>query len=395
MTSGYPVVTHDLPQARTVKKGWFGSEQVRDLSSVPPSGPNHRRVFSVGHDFVLDTGDQETVLAATQVALVDVSRDVPVRVALPIPARDAGSFEIRVTFVCTVDDPVQVVRAGLTDLPSALDGYLRRHPRIFELGLDFDLADINPARRRITAQLTAYTIASPPPHRGVSIELASVEIPTPAPVENLVSTLRDKEGEHTIAWTEQRHRHGLAALSQQNGFELDRKLQEYQRETYERNRDVGNDARSALKAALAAREITAREYADILQRMEADEQQAIRAAEDRRFDQQSLAESRRWESERVDQDQRWISRHKNTEISAKERIQRTDHQFDVIRKLADRGVFDPHDADQILRGALTPDQTPRPESTRESKRAWSAVDRAALDESDGIDDQMVREEDDD
>lgn len=395
MSRNYPVATHELPPVETVKKGFFRTEQVRDMSRIPRSDVNQQRVYRVGADFVRDDGDPQTLLEATQVALVDVSRDVVVPVVLSIPARDSGSFEVRVTFVCTVDDPVRVVRAGLTDLGGALEGYLRRHPRVFELGLDFDLEEINPARRRITAQVTAYTIASPPVCPGVRVELASVEIPTPEQVETVKETLRKGRGRTTIEISQKQGEHSVAALSQRNDFELDRNLRDHQRGIYERHGDVGNDALSALQAARAAGELTAREFAEIVERREAEAVAADREERERLYSREEAARTNRWESERVDQEQRWRLRHKNTELSATERLQRTDRQFEVFGKLTDRGAFDQLETEKLLGRALTTDGDSVSQVSTERRVVWTTAEQSGRDESGDLDDQVVREEDDD
>ncbi|MCY1145783.1 hypothetical protein OWR29_47980, partial [Actinoplanes sp. Pm04-4] len=123
-------------------------------------------------------GADEQVVQATHVSLVDMRRDAPVVTRLEIPSRDQSTFEVLVTFTCTVTDPIAVVRGGV-NAEEALLGHLKAHNRIFELGLDYPLAEINEVRRLVSAQVKAYLTIRPPTVPGMSVAIKSVEITSP------------------------------------------------------------------------------------------------------------------------------------------------------------------------------------------------------------------------
>ncbi|MBY8852899.1 hypothetical protein K7G98_33575, partial [Saccharothrix sp. MB29] len=130
-----------------------------------------------------------------------MTTDAEVVVELVLPSRDASHFTVRVTFLCTVDDPVAVVRTGGHDARAMLSGYLKGHQRIFELGLDFGLEDINDIRRKLNAQIRAYATLSPPEFAGMAATLASVEVMTPEQVAKLEEALREAKQNHVVKAT--------------------------------------------------------------------------------------------------------------------------------------------------------------------------------------------------
>ncbi|MBH0781263.1 hypothetical protein [Nocardia bovistercoris] len=344
MSAAYPVVAQRTLEPVPSKK-FLGPKRTRSLDDIPQGGSNHRLVYRIGNDYQLDNGaltmDSDTVLEATHVSLVDISRDVQVPVRIEIPSKDADAFQLQVTFTCTVNDAVQVVRGGTHDLGSVLKAYVRKHRRIFELGLDYDLTEINLARRKISAQVTAYAMASPPVYLGVKTELESVEVLTPPSVGNYQRTLRDQAGRHYIDFDRQ-HRSQLmrsAATdyeqqeeirSQRHSFTLDANTRDYQRYQFEQQREIGNNPVDALKYAYAAGEVSAKEFADEMLRQEQVEreyaQQELRRAQEweqasleRGHEREALAETRRWEAERLDRDEQWKIEHKQIDLAAAER----------------------------------------------------------------------------
>ena len=92
---------------------------------LPRPDAHHELVYRVSGRYVLDRtvcrGNDDRVMNATHVSLVDTRRNAPVTVGFWIPSGDAASFEVTVTFICTVTDAVAVVRDGV-DAQETLSG---------------------------------------------------------------------------------------------------------------------------------------------------------------------------------------------------------------------------------------------------------------------------------
>jgi hypothetical protein len=266
-------------------------------------------VYRVDGRYVLDSdrlrGADDQVVGATHVSVVDTSRNRPVRVEFSIPSSDADKFAVYVTFVCTVNDAVAVVRGGV-EAQTVLWGYLRSHNKIFELGLPYSLSDVNEVRRVVNAQITAYTTIKPPTVLGMTVALASVEVGTPEFLANLEESRRDQHSQyllaeqqqgydqrrkfnqvrfdHVVALTEeeheevlaarrQRHEHAIATNQQQQDQFLAAEANEFARRELARNLElIGDSPRQALNAAYAAGQITATELAQQLEALAGREQ---------------------------------------------------------------------------------------------------------------------------
>src|SRR5438270_6458100 len=136
-----------------IRRGPHGlNGKSRTTDELPKAFAHQVLVYRVDGRYRIDDADglgpaHDDVVNATHVSVVDVSRDRPVPVELDIPSQDALDFRVRVTFVCTVTDPLVVVRKGLYDAESALLGYLKRHHKIVQLGLEYQVTQINSVRR--------------------------------------------------------------------------------------------------------------------------------------------------------------------------------------------------------------------------------------------------------
>jgi len=180
----YPIlqsVSLSKPQRR-------GLMALRRLSRPPaqmvrPREGHHVLVYRVDGEYVLDDASLDTrhdvVVRASHVTVVDTQRNAPIIVQLSIPARQSQSFAVKVTFGCTVKDPVTVVRQGLRDPQQLLTSYLLSYYNLMQMGLDFTIEQINEARRSVHDELTAYQTVSPPLIDGLEIVIASIEVLTP------------------------------------------------------------------------------------------------------------------------------------------------------------------------------------------------------------------------
>ncbi|MEV0677177.1 hypothetical protein AB0I60_11715 [Actinosynnema sp. NPDC050436] len=314
----YPVVAERVLTPLPPKR-LFSRTRGRDPEEVPAVRVGHRLVYRAHNQYVLDasdlTLDSPTVVEASHVALVDVTVDAGVVVELVIPSRDASNFTTRVTFLCTVDDPVAVVSTGGHDARAMLAGYLKGHQRIFELGLDFGLEEINDVRRKLNAQIRAYATLNPPEFAGMRATLAGVEVLTPDQVAKLEDALREAKQSHVVKTAqlanEQRlgdlehiHRRTREVQDGEHTRSLDHAQRHYAREELKRSSEaVAANPIAALHLAYSAGELTTRELADELRRVREQEVQQdredLRAAIEYEREQQRL----RWAAERDDASQ--------------------------------------------------------------------------------------------
>jgi hypothetical protein len=220
---------------------------------------HHVLVYRVDGQYVLDSDrmqpTDERVINATHVSMVDVRRNAPAVVRLTIPSADAADFEVVVTFTCTVTDPVAVVRGGV-DAREALWSYLMAHNRIFELGLDYPLSEVNDVRRAVSAQVTAYVTIKPPAVPGMSVSIASVEVTNPEFLTDLEEKSRWKRVEAQLAEREQEHQHRLRAGQLLNDHSIESVQQEHKHRMDDRvhTRDRGKDVADAQHQQTLAKE---------------------------------------------------------------------------------------------------------------------------------------------
>ncbi|MEU7140392.1 hypothetical protein ABZ942_13150 [Nocardia sp. NPDC046473] len=437
MNNSYPVV-EQRPLDPVPPKKFLGPKRSRTADEIPRGVSNHRLVYRTGGEYVLDNYalplDSETVLDATNVTVVDVSRDAEVLVQLDIPSKDADLFRLHVTFACTVTDPVAVVRGGAQDLQKVLKPYLKGHRRIFELGLDYELAQINQARRKITAQVTAFTTMSPPIYIGLATELASVEVLTPPDVSKFEQSRREQVNRHSIEFERQHNSYQLrsaaseyeqdiAVRSQRHEIDLDARKRDYERYQYSQHSEVANDPISALKFSYSVGEISAKDFADELLRLEKEErndrrtelaQQREWEREDSRGNREWERETARqhWETERLDKAEKWRIEqrkleHQDSERKRQQILDREDRaferdderrkleaQFEIIRELAQRGHLDSANVnlERVVSTMLA--DVPEPDrSGLDEIEALSSTDVIPADANE-FDDVEVREEDD-
>ncbi|WP_405178963.1 hypothetical protein OG225_34175 [Nocardia sp. NBC_01377] len=416
MSDKYPVVTGNVLEPVPAKK-FLGPKRIRDIEQIPRCGSHQRLIYRVGNDYVLDNGalsmDSDTVLEATHVSLIDMSRDAEVPVIVGISSQDAGSFQLRVVFTCTVTDPVEALRGGTEDLGSVLRAYVRKHPRFAELGLDFDLREINPARRKITPQIRAYVMAVPPVYRGIRTELASVEILTPPPVENYHEQRRDSRDKHEIEFEYQTNEqvkrsaarsydHTMELRAQQHELELDANRRDYQRHQFRQHSGIADDPMAALEYAYSVGDITARQLAEErLKREDADREfmreESVRAREwerasiDRRDEQESLISRHKRETERLDLMEEWRVEHKRLELAAEDARQKHDMQRELLRKALDANIIDPLNLEQIMHVMFSSDSDRTKTGELQEAEVMESIDAGKVDD---IEDAAVREEDD-
>ncbi len=180
----YPIV-ESISLSRPQRGGPLG---LRKPSRPPaemlrPREGHHVLVYRVDGEYVLDDASldsrHDVVVRASHVTVVDTQRNAPIIVQLSIPAKQSQSFAVKVTFGCTVVDPLVVVRQGLKDPQQLLTSYLLSYYNVMQMGLDFTIEQINEVRHSVHDELTAYQTVSPPLIDGLEIVMSSIEVLTP------------------------------------------------------------------------------------------------------------------------------------------------------------------------------------------------------------------------
>ncbi|GLZ34478.1 hypothetical protein Lesp02_66650 [Lentzea sp. NBRC 105346] len=178
----YPVVTQRTLDPVRPRRFRFGKgRRVRD--ELPRPAAHEALVFHVDGDHVADTGrlgpDDDVVVRATHVSVVDVRPDTPIEVRVAIRSAQADPFIALIRFTCSVEDPALVVKDGL-DARKRLHAGISHHQPLFELGLCHPLSRRAEVRRAVSAQLRALFEVSPVVLPGMRAALAGVELVTPS-----------------------------------------------------------------------------------------------------------------------------------------------------------------------------------------------------------------------
>ena len=241
MSQLYPIVSQTQLKEPPRRGLWGLGSPRRPESEMPTLNPHEVLVYRVGGQFIVDDGrrgpDDNRVVNATSVSVVNMRRGADVGATFEIASKDAAKFAVQVNFVCSVVDPVTVVRDGQTDASESLLAYLKGYQPLFELGLKHPLAEINAVRREAGLHVKAYMTIRPPEIPGMSIALANVQVMTPQELaEHEVRRRKEgreqslaaerMRGEQTLKQQEQQGEHVLMEQQQ----EADRALKEQQQE---------------------------------------------------------------------------------------------------------------------------------------------------------------------
>jgi hypothetical protein len=208
----YPIVSAAYLEP-VPSRGPFGAgKKRRNADELPRLGAHQVRVFRVDGQYIVDYGDlppdNDQIVRASHVSVVDVSVGVPVVAELRIPSAEASDFTIRVSFACTVTDPARMVRENVAAQP-AIEAYMRRHHKINQLGQQFRIAEINQIRRKISGRVRAYTEVKPPEIPGLRVVLNGVEVLTPAELAAFEKARREAHAAHVLESEKQGYTHDL------------------------------------------------------------------------------------------------------------------------------------------------------------------------------------------
>jgi hypothetical protein len=269
MTDPYPIVKQ-IQLSEPVRRGVFGLlGQRRERSEIPALQPHEVLVYRVNGRFVMDDGrlglDDDDVINATSVSVVNMRREAEVATNFTIDSQDASQFSVYVNFVCTVTDPIRVVKDGQANAGVALLSYLKGYQRLFELGLTHPLSELNALRREAGHHIKAYMTVMPPEIAGLSIDLGNVQVMTPDEIAAHQKDLRKAKQDHDIA-----------AMALESETALERRKLAAQSELGEGRlanakttaETIGNDPNLALHLAYVSGELSAGEIADRIQARE-------------------------------------------------------------------------------------------------------------------------------
>jgi hypothetical protein len=133
---------------------------------------------------------------------VDVSKDHPAAIHVPINSSGAHDFTVVVRFRCTVDEPIEVVRAGLTDVGEHLVTYIRAYHKLFELGRGYELHQVPELWTLVHAQVKAYTTLVPCVLSGMTVEFSGLDVYAPDEIargrRHYEASLHNIQGEHGL-----------------------------------------------------------------------------------------------------------------------------------------------------------------------------------------------------
>jgi hypothetical protein len=397
--SAYPVV-HSRFLDEAPSRGLFGlGRRRREQADLPRADAHVVWVYRVGGRHVVSHGelppDDDTVVRADSVSLVDLTRDVPVTVDLTIPSAEASDFTVRATFDCTVTDAKQVVRENV-DAGRAVLAYLRRDSKLGQLAMDLRISQVNDLRREAAARVRAYTEVREPGVPGLSVRFSRVEVLTPKELESFEERRRlaeaedllkrqqkgyDRSGElddqrHSQRIADERRGHTHGAEQEDQEFEHLKKVKEQRHqqrlraEELEFARREADQAYAALEAdplkallfaeakgLIDAKELADRMAADTRDRLDyareqrrLDREESRAAAQlDREDDRAALTwgrerrarrEDAEWDRDLEDRrEDRKDLRDQRQELRA-DRAKDLDMKLEVLRELAKRGHLD-------------------------------------------------------
>ncbi|MGI8309548.1 hypothetical protein [Saccharopolyspora hattusasensis] len=200
--AGYPVVVeYPLPPAR--RRLLLGSR--RDLTELPPQEPGTVLVFEVNGRYEAFrerrhlTGSEDAVVSAVSISVIDMrERLTTTRLAIPSNS-PADDFFVEAVFSAKVIRPESVAAAGLTDLSGTLHGYLSQDQELLALGLQCGVEEINEVRSLVRRRIMAYCKVVPPQVDGMDLSLCEVRVPTPTPLREHSTVVRDERWNQDVA----------------------------------------------------------------------------------------------------------------------------------------------------------------------------------------------------
>lgn len=305
--STYPIVAqHELEEP--ARQGRLKLSKRRDRSEIPKIKPHEVLVWRVGGRYIADPRQlresDDIVVRASSVSVVSVRPDTEVQVSFRIDSKDASEFTVKVTFICSVTDPLVVVQNGQVSASEALMAHLRHYHDLFEIGLKYTTTEINEVRAEMAANVRAYMARRPLKILGMEIDPSvTVQVETPSVMANLEDIKRG----HMIELRKQRGEAILDAERQEHLLDKADKV----------TQRVGDDPAAALAIGYVDGGISSHDLAERLQQREAEFEQRRQAEELAR-------QTREWTV--ADRDAQW------TRDDRREEVTWTRHEIEEKRK---------------------------------------------------------------
>jgi hypothetical protein len=382
----YPIISQrTLPKASRRGPGGILSAR-RDARELPLANAHEVVVYKSGGSYVVDDGRTRTsdshVVNATNITVVDMREDAPVVAETPIPSAGELEFIVRVTFLCTVRKPEEVVDAGLRDITTSLTNYLIQHQPLFHLGEDYHLSQISVVRKNVTAEVRAFFSVRPPQFRGLDVKLGNILVLTP---DELHRQQREREMETLLISEQQQMQHQIAKeradldeIRRRNdeAFELERRrhaqnLEQMQQQmTHMQDQFQRQLARQQLEHEQALRESTFQHAAGEAKRLKealgaddthmatifagaagarsvAETADALNEENERRRerDDENVLRRETWDREDLHY-QRQVER-ENTRMRYEFEVERLKAQAEVVATGINRGLADHRDIEQV------------------------------------------------
>ena len=338
MTASYPIVAqYELDDP--VKRGPMRLSKRRDSSEIPKIKAHEVLVWRVGSRYIVDArqlqSSDDTVVRASSVSVVSVRPSTEVEVPFQIDSQDNAQFTIKVTFICSVLEPVVVVRDGQEDAADALLAYLRGYQDLFAVGLEHPITEVNKVRTKMAFQVKSYMALRPPTIPGIEVTSATVQVKTP----DALGELRQISDKQRI---ELQKKKGEALIESEWQSHLLTKSASY-------SDAVGGDPKNAISLAYADGGMTSQEYADRMAQMDETSQQRAQMERISAETRQHAVEDRdaHWQHEREQTDKEW--QHK--EIENQRQDEREDRRnqvaanIELLKLFADSGHLDTYNAD--------------------------------------------------
>jgi hypothetical protein len=293
----YPIVAqYELGDPE--RRGPLGLVRRRQLDDIPKIKPHELLVWRVGSRYVVDRRElrahDDTLVRASSVSVVSVRPDTEVMVSFRIDSQDAAEFTVKVIFICSVLDPVVVVRDGQVNAADALIAYLRGYQDLFDLGLMYPIKQINRVRTEMAIQVKSYMALRPPKIPGLAITSATVQIETPP----VLAGIRKLTAAQEIELRKQDHEALLDSNRQAHILEKARGME-----------DVSRTPEAALGLAYADGGMASSEYADRISQMEESRQQRDRMDALAATARKQELEDRHWQRQHELEDRSTARRH--------------------------------------------------------------------------------------
>ena len=334
MPTTYPIVAqHELEDP--VGRGPMGLLKRRENTEIPKIKPHEVLVWRVGGRYVVDRRElrsrDDIVVRASSVSVVSIRPATEVAVSFLVDSMDAAEFTVKVTFICSVVDPVMVVRDGQVDASDALLAYLRGYQDLFQLGLGHRLSEVNKVRTEMAFQVKAYMAQRPPRIPGMAITSATVQVVTPVPL----SRISEIDAEQKVELAKRLGEAHIADKWQDHVLRAKDKM----------TRAIGDSPRDAIDYAHAEGGLSSQEYAERMHGIGETREQREQIEQMTERTRRHELEDRREEREHERELWRRQQEEEQRKLDREDRQGQLTANIELLKLLAENGHLDTYNAD--------------------------------------------------